>query len=200
MNRGQGFTLPELLLALSLGSLIMLGAMRFLPALQHGALATTQRHQTQTLLWQLALSIGKSVRRAGYCNGQCAGVGLRLFPAGDCLVAQWDFNSNGRWDTSPPDQAEQIAYRLSGTDLEIRRGATDCRGTGWQKMHDPAALRIVSFRVWRVAEGPLVAMALTGVPVTPPGGAAQTVQYAVLQRNHPASAGLMAPLLNKERE
>ena len=194
LSRMRGFTLPEVLLALAIGSLITLGAMRFLPALQRGVLVTTQRHQVQTLLWQLAMSIGKSIRRAGYCNGECSGPGLWLAPAGNCLVAEWDFNSNGQWETAPAEQAEQVAYRHAGTDLETRRGGEGCGGRGWQRMNDPAALRIDSFRVWRLAAGsPLVAIAITGGPATALGGGVSTVQYTVHQRNWLQPAGGVLP-------
>ncbi|AFJ45928.1 prepilin peptidase dependent protein B [Shimwellia blattae DSM 4481 = NBRC 105725] len=187
--RDSGFTLPELLLAVGIGSLIMLGAMRFLPALQHGVLVSTQHHQARALLWQLARSIGKSVRRAGYCNGECPGPGLSVSPAGDCLIVQWDMNSNGRWETAPDTRAEQLAYRLSGDSLETRRGAADCRGRGWQKMNDPAALRITRFRAWPQANSPLVAIALSGVPVTTPAAEAVHILYYALRHNPESRPG-----------
>lgn len=183
LGRSKGFSLPEVLLAMGLGSIIALGAMRFLPALQRGILHGMQRYQTEELLWQLAISIGKSIQRAGYCNGNCGKPGLLIGLQGRCLITRWDMNSNGQWEIAPPGMAEQIGYRLVDSDVETRRGGDGCQGSGWQKMNDPAALRVTAFRVSPLEGSQTLTITLAGISPRHPAMAPIRVIHSVERRN-----------------
>ena len=62
---------------------------------------------------------------------------------------RWDANSNGRWETSPAAAAESTGFRLRDGALETLRGASDCRGGGWEKITNPAAIVVTRFSVQR---------------------------------------------------
>ncbi|RPH27228.1 prepilin peptidase-dependent protein [Buttiauxella warmboldiae] len=147
----QGFTLLETLIAMTLSSIVLLGAGRLFPALQGAILLQYQRETLQESLWQLAFSLGKQLQRAGYCHGTCQGEGLVLGKEGGCVLLQWDGNSNGRWEPPGHAETERAGFRLSGGNLEVMRGATSCEGAGWEKISDPAMMVIRSFSVTRQA-------------------------------------------------
>ncbi|MEQ4382126.1 prepilin peptidase-dependent protein, partial [Klebsiella pneumoniae] len=97
----RGFSLAEALIAMAIGSLLLMGACRFLPALQRHILRQGEQLALENELWQRVHAVGKHLQRAGYCRGSCGGAGLELAAGGECLIVRWDANSNGRWETSP---------------------------------------------------------------------------------------------------
>lgn len=148
-RRSRGFTLIETLIAMLIGSILLLASARLLPALQYAILRQARSEVLREDLWQVAFTIGKQLQRAGYCKGDCAGQGLYLQADGTCLIVQWDANLNGYWETAPSALAEQTGYRLHNKSVETLRGATHCQGKGWEKMTDPAQLKIQQFHVER---------------------------------------------------
>ncbi|RXY18598.1 prepilin peptidase-dependent protein, partial [Klebsiella pneumoniae] len=108
----RGFSLAEALIAMAIGSLLLMGACRFLPALQRHILRQGEQLALENELWQRVHAVGKHLQRAGYCRGACGGAGLELAAGGECLIVRWDANSNGRWETSPAAAAESTGFRL----------------------------------------------------------------------------------------
>ncbi|PLN58103.1 prepilin-type cleavage/methylation domain-containing protein, partial [Klebsiella pneumoniae] len=143
----RGFSLAEALIAMAIGSLLLMGACRFLPALQRHILRQGEQLALENELWQRVHAVGKHLQRAGYCRGACGGAGLELAAGGECLIVRWDANSNGRWETSPAAAAESTGFRLRDGALETLRGASDCRGGGWEKITNPAAIVVTRFSV-----------------------------------------------------
>ena len=122
----QGFSLTEVLIAMAISSVLLMSASRFLPALQRSIMVLTKQQALEEDLWLRINGIGKHLQRAGYCAGKCEGEGLKIGLRGECVIVQWDENSNGRWETSPSAAAEQTGIRLNGGALETLRGATQC--------------------------------------------------------------------------
>ncbi|MFU9138825.1 prepilin peptidase-dependent protein [Erwinia tasmaniensis] len=146
--RNAGFSLPEMLIALAISSIVMLGATRLLPVLQMNNLRTLKAFQLQEEMQQMMTSLEKAVRRAGYCPGQCQGEGLSIRGAsGSCLLIRWDENSNGRWEAAGRDDSDYHGYRLRSGNLEMQRGINDCEGSGWERLNDPAVIAIDKFQV-----------------------------------------------------
>lgn len=143
----RGFTLLETLIAMTLSSIVLLSAGRLFPALQRGVLLQYQKENLQESLWQLVFSIGKNLQRAGYCHGVCKGEGLTIFKGGECVLVQWDINSNGRWEPSGHAEAETTGFRLLNGSLETLKGAVNCEGNGWEKITDPEIVKINHFSV-----------------------------------------------------
>lgn len=145
----SGFSLPETLIAMAISSVLLLGSARFLPALQWAALRQTRQQSLENELWQRIYTVAKHLQRAGYCRGQCSGAALHIAGGGDCLLVRWDSNSDGVWNTSPPSESDTTGFRLRDGALETLRGATDCSGKGWEKMTNPAAIKVTTFQVTR---------------------------------------------------
>ncbi|WP_435927678.1 prepilin peptidase-dependent protein [Dryocola sp. BD613] len=147
----RGFTLLETLIAMALSSIILSGAGRLFPALQRGVLLQYQKENLRESLWQLAFGIGKHLQRAGYCHGECSGKGLTLLKRGECVLVQWDINSNGQWEPAGHAEAEATGFRLHNGSLETLKGAAACEGSGWEKITDPESVAIKHFSVSRLA-------------------------------------------------
>lgn len=146
----RGFSLLETLIAMALSSIVLLGAGRLFPALQRGVLLQYQQENLKESLWQLVFGIGKHLQRAGYCHGICKGKGLTLIKGGECVLAQWDINSNGQWEPSGHVEAETTGFRLRNGSMETLKGATSCEGAGWEKITDPEMMAITHFSVTRL--------------------------------------------------
>ncbi|WP_371419648.1 prepilin peptidase-dependent protein [Pantoea sp. CCBC3-3-1] len=149
MNQ-RGFTLLEMLIALAISSVLMLGIARFLPALQMNNLRTLMAFQLHEELRLMMNSLEKAVRRAGYCAGECVGEGLTISTAGGmCLLVRWDENSNGKWEGTNNENSDYYGYRLRNGNLETQRGVSSCESAGWEKLNDPASVAISAFQITR---------------------------------------------------
>lgn len=162
----RGFSLLEVLIAMAISSILLLSAARFLPALQRDILRNTRQLALEDEIWQRIYTVAKHLQRAGYCRGNCVGEGLVISGSGDCVIARWDANSNGIWESAPLKEADAIGFRLQDRALETLRGATTCGGKGWDKMTDPAAIQIEAFQVERLNTrgfAPVLTLRLRGV-------------------------------------
>lgn len=166
-----GFSLLEVLLAMVIGSVLLLSAARFLPALQAAMLHQTRQQILGETLWQHLFTLGKHLQRAGYCQGECSGQPLVIGRQGACVIVQWDANSNGQWEHSPLSEAEQTGFRLQNGVLETRQGAESCEGKGWDKITDPATVSVQRFTVVHQPQGalaPLLTVTLAAAPLDHP--------------------------------
>ncbi|WP_312691721.1 prepilin peptidase-dependent protein [Kosakonia sp.] len=147
LNSQSGFSLLETLLAMAIGSVLLLACARFLPALQLGVMQHSRMQIAGDEVWQQVWTVAKHLQRAGYCNGQCTGQPLTIDNSGACVIVQWDSNSNGRWEPSGHSESEQMGFRLQNGALETLRGATRCSGRGWEKTTDPGQITVQRFNV-----------------------------------------------------
>ncbi len=144
----SGFTLPEMLIALAIGSVLMLGIARFLPALQINNLRTLMSFQLHEELKLMINTLEKAVRRAGYCAGECEGKGIIInTTGGTCLLVRWDENSNGKWEGPDAENSDYYGYRLREGNLEVQRGVSRCDTAGWEKLNDPGSVTLSQFQV-----------------------------------------------------
>lgn len=157
----QGFTLLEMLMAMAIGSVLMLLAARTLPQLQAQNLRLMMQAQLHEDLQQIMHTLEKAVRRAGYCHGNCSDTAQRgMHISAGCLLVRWDENSNGRWEAPGREDSEVYGYRLRGTSLEMQRGVTDCQGGGWERLNDPHRVGIRAFQV--IKTGRQIKLSLRG--------------------------------------
>lgn len=73
---------------MAIGSLLLMGACRFLPALQRHILRQGEQLALENELWQRVHAVGKHLQRAGYCRGACGGAGLEPAAGGECLIVR----------------------------------------------------------------------------------------------------------------
>lgn len=106
----QGFSLLEVLIAMAISSVLLLGAARFLPALQCESLTSTRKLALEDEIWLRVFTVAKHLQRAGYCHGSCTGEGLEIVGQGDCIIVQWDANSNGIWDREPVKESTRLDF------------------------------------------------------------------------------------------
>jgi len=171
LNAQRGFSLLETLLAMAIGSVLLLASARFLPGLQIALMQHTRLQTIEDDLWQRLRAVAKHLQRAGYCNGSCNGQPLFISAKGECVIAQWDANSNGRWEHSPLGEAEQTGFRLQSGVLEMRQGAESCEEKGWDKITDPATISVQRFTVLRQPQGilaPMLTVTLAAAPLNHP--------------------------------
>lgn len=152
MLNERGFTLPEAMLAMAIGSMLILGAMQFFPLLRQRTQSLSQHYQLDNLLRQTARTLQKDFRRAGFCAGVCGGKPFTIGQAsgeakGSCIIVSYDLNRNGRWEPPGHTEAEYFGYRLRGNMLESQRGMNQCNGNGWERMLDPAEVQIRNFNI-----------------------------------------------------
>ncbi len=147
--KAGGFTLLETLLAMAMGSVMLLGAARTLPLLQQQNLRLQIGVQLNEELQQIVQTLDKSARRAGYCHGHCRGEAMQIRNGGHCLLVRWDENSNGQWESPGREDSDYYGFRLRARNLEMQRGVDRCEGGGWEKLNDPRVIAIDDFRVDR---------------------------------------------------
>lgn len=147
-----GFTLPEMMLALSIGSLIMMAATQAFPKLHRQISLLQQHYHLELALSQVMAALEKDLRRAGFCHGECQGKAMTThhYPGettNSCLIMVYDLNRNGRWEGEKHSESEYFGYRLRNKALEGQRGELNCSSRGWEKLFDPQEITVTHFSV-----------------------------------------------------
>lgn len=152
-----GFTLPEVMLAMGMSSLIMLAVAQWLPLLRAQTQESASLIRLEQLLGQTLFGIEKDIRRAGFCAGRCQGNVLTLEVGAakqvSCLSVAYDVNRNGRWETGEQLEPEFFSYRLRDGALEVQTGGPRCQGNRWEKLLDPGEVTIARFEVTKETSG-----------------------------------------------
>ncbi|MDR0805870.1 MAG: prepilin peptidase-dependent protein [Enterobacteriaceae bacterium] len=148
-----GFSLIEMLLAMLLISMMMVGAAAMYPELQRQSMNLYRLYRLEQAMRQVLLTLEKDMRRAGFLfndekNQMENPVRLSAHPqsaANSCIIIQYDLNHNGTIDPTESANAEQFAYRWLNGAIEQARGVDNCNGSGWEKLLDPAEIVITQF-------------------------------------------------------
>lgn len=140
----RGFTLAETLVALTISAVLMLGSMRLFPALQRSIWREYQSVSAHESVWLLAQRIGKHLRRAGYCRGDCSISGLQLEQDGSRVLIQWQSTS---FLSGLRSEYERIGYRLYHGSLQILRGDRAFAIERWESLSDPSLTELTHFSV-----------------------------------------------------
>ncbi|MCS3430951.1 prepilin peptidase-dependent protein [Klebsiella sp. BIGb0407] len=157
----QGFTLIEVLVALALSGVLLLGSMRLFPTLQRSILRDYQSACVRESVWQLAYRIGKHLQRAGYCRGVCKTPALQIEQGGSRVMIQWQAPDR---QSSTDGEYVQTGYRLHQGTLQILKGTKEDTGELWEKISDPELMMLTHFSVTqllRKASPPLLEINLT---------------------------------------
>lgn len=147
-----GFTLPEVMLAMGIGGMLLLGSAQTFPLLRQRSQDLAQRFQLDQLMRQTLFTLTKDLRRAGYCAGTCQGKSVVLghYPGeakDSCVLLAFDLNNNGRWEGTDRTNSEYFGYRLRQQVIETQRGVRTCDGSGWERLLDPTEVSVSRFHI-----------------------------------------------------
>ncbi|XQK48261.1 prepilin peptidase-dependent protein [Escherichia coli] len=146
----QGFSLLEVLIAMAISSVLLLGAARFLPALQRESLTSTRKLALEDEIWLRVFTVAKHLQRAGYCHGSCTRLkGWKLSDRATVSLCSGMRTVTVSGIANRVKESDQIGFRLKEHVLETLRGATSCEGKGWDKVTNPDAIIIDTFQVVR---------------------------------------------------
>ncbi|QIQ21714.1 prepilin peptidase-dependent protein [Zophobihabitans entericus] len=148
----RGFSLFEMLIVLSLSSLMMMAAMVFYPQLQLQIVKAYQVYRLDQSLRGALAGLGKDLRRAGFIagdTGNAVGEPIEISSAKDCVIIRYDLDRTGKWEYHIGDAktSDIFVYRLNKNNLEYRTGVPNCTGTGWEKILDEKEIKIVAFKL-----------------------------------------------------
>ncbi len=168
-HRPGGFTLTELLVAMTLGAVLLTGLLAFFAGLLDMQSRLLRQQRLHQALAGLMTVMVHDIRRAGFWAhagrtvGTPAGDTLAFLSAADnpfsaalrhdgsCLLYAYDLDGNGRQDRN-----EQRGFRLQAGILLTRRSGRprerECATGRWWRLSDPAALQVtrLEFRIHRL--------------------------------------------------
>lgn len=156
-RRISGFSLMEVLLAMLVGSVMVIVSMQIYPTLRRHSQNTLRHFWLEQRIHQALFALEKDLRRAGFCANRCHGnaVILGQFPGeavNSCAIVTYDFNRRG----GAPQNRETFGYRLRSGAWETQVSVADCGGGGWERRLDPQEVTVTRFEViaWRNGVGP----------------------------------------------
>lgn len=145
-----GFSLIEMLIVISLSSIVLLSASKILPGIQWNVLQIYQRHRLMQVLKQTLIPLENDLRRAGFIATKIGNNPLnsvRIEPESSCVMIIYDSRLSGQFNLSTGVNSDIYAYRVINNALEHQRGVTNCQSRGWEKLNDPAEIKIISFQL-----------------------------------------------------
>lgn len=155
-RRIGGFSLMEVLLAMLVGCVMVIGSMQIYPTLRRHSQNTLRHFWLEQRIHQALFALEKDLRRAGFCTRRCQDnvVTLGQFPgemANSCAIVAYDFNRRG----GAPQRRETFGYRLRAGAWETQVSIVDCGGGGWERRLDPQEVTVTRFEViaWRNVTG-----------------------------------------------
>jgi prepilin-type N-terminal cleavage/methylation domain-containing protein len=151
----RGFSLVELMVAMTLGVFIMLTVASIFSATLRGNAATLRSARLNQDLSTPLEIMAHDIRRAGFTADQydydgttdidINGVDIFL-PDGNCVL----YSYNRDEDAAPPDDNERLGFKLNGGAIEMRNSCTgttcdtDCTAGNWEDITDPEVVVIDS--------------------------------------------------------
>jgi type IV pilus assembly protein PilW len=161
-NKASGFTLPEVLIALAVNVVILLGLVTvFSSNVSHSTKTTNIDALSQQLETAMQL-MANDIRRAGYWGNAISdlGTGVNNNPfmaagtdvnitGGNCILFTYDYDSNNSLATvSSTSDDERYGFRLNGQTLQTRPpGASfDCSAAAnaWENVTDPGIVQVTA--------------------------------------------------------
>jgi prepilin-type N-terminal cleavage/methylation domain-containing protein len=185
-HRNRGFTLIELMVALVLGLVVVGGVMGvFMSTYQANSQNIKSVRLNEDMRAVMSL-ITRDIRRAGirsfnwtattvnwYATNVFAPTGMNWIvsaysttePANSCILFNYDTNNNNALDI-----VDNRGYRLhkEGTaqSIEMRRTATACNGTGWEKITDENVMNVLSLDFTTTIEPGVAGVSVRSIIVT----------------------------------
>ncbi len=147
----QGFSLVELLIAMTLGLFLLGGVLYLFGSLLDMDARLLRRQRLQQELRALITVMVRDIRRSGYWahaelpRGPNPFATYRILENGHCLLYRYDRNHNGTADAD-----ERAGFKLTAGMVRARRKAPSCSGAAcgscaagrWWQLSDPAVVHI----------------------------------------------------------
>lgn len=174
-SRQHGYSLIELMLTLTLGMIVVGGALAMYMSTFSANSSALKIARLNSELRSAMAFVTRDLKRAGYWNGADAAVQNNTLqnnpffttdpvtrvstntandsPAVtyECILFSYDLNSNGAFNS--PDEALGYRHDNAKKAIEVRRSAKNCAETGWEDLSDPDVIEITKFEILDMSPG-----------------------------------------------
>lgn len=156
--RGRGFSLVELMVAITLGLFILAGITAFYAEVVRSNAAVLKTAHLQQTLWSLMTVMADDLRRAGYwsraelaLDGATVNGFAPVHVVDDsCILYSYDEDKDDA--DGAPDPEDQHGFRLADGRIQIKTSdntcgaatCTDCDSGTWWLLTDPQSIRITA--------------------------------------------------------
>ncbi|OTQ30630.1 hypothetical protein B6D19_10955 [Gilliamella apicola] len=152
MLKELGFSLLEMLISITLTSLIVIGVTSFYYQLQQNTLHYYQITHLQQAVEQALVGLSKDIKRAGFIAddlNKMKNNALEIVRSQNCIIIRYDSEIRHDWvyDQWNLNNSDIFTYRFKNNNVEYRTGAVNCKETKWEKLFDPAEIKITKFDI-----------------------------------------------------
>jgi prepilin peptidase dependent protein B len=154
----QGLSLIELMVALLVGSILIVGVLAVTATTLKESARNLQKQRLQYELQSAMNNMIADIRRAGYWANASSQMGTNTnsnpfmttanlaTPSSNCILLSYDINSNSSLPTvNSGSDDERYGYRLSNNAIQARitNGTYNCTANaGWVNITDPLAITV----------------------------------------------------------
>lgn len=148
----RGFSLLEMLFALALTSMLIMGIMTFYPKFQLNIIRIYHQNRLEETVNQGLSGVIKDIKRAGFIANELSSItepAININLSKNCIIIRYDSNRTGKWrnDRVNPKNSDIFVYRYYKNNLEYQTGSTNCKGSGWEKLFDANEVKLDAFQI-----------------------------------------------------
>ena len=152
MLKELGFSLLEMLISITLTSMIIISATSFYYQLQQNTLHYYQITRLQQAVEQALIGLSKDIKRAGFIADdphKMKNNALEIVNAQNCMIIRYDSEIRHDWVYDPwnLNNSDIFTYRFKNNNVEYKTGAVNCKETKWEKLFDPAEIKVTKFDI-----------------------------------------------------
>ncbi len=152
MLKQAGFSLLEMLLSITLSSLIFIAVTEYYFQIQAHTLQYYRAIHLQQTVQQALFGIAKDIKRAGFIANDPSKpnkTALAIINEKNCIIIRYDSQIRHDWidDASAMNNADSFVYRFINNNIEYKTGATACNEPKWEKLFDPAEIKVTTFHL-----------------------------------------------------
>ncbi|AHN26554.1 Prepilin peptidase dependent protein B precursor [Gilliamella apicola] len=141
-----------MLISITLTSLIVIGVTSFYYQLQQNTLHYYQITHLQQAVEQALVGLSKDIKRAGFIaddSNKMKNNALEIVRSQNCIIIRYDSEIRHDWvyDQWNLNNSDIFTYRFKNNNVEYRTGAVNCKETKWEKLFDPAEIKITKFDI-----------------------------------------------------
>lgn len=158
MLNQSGFSLLEALISITLSTIMVLGISSFYTQLQTNIYYNYQKKHLQTIVEQGLVGISKDIRRAGFIANDPTKMTAKPIDITSnpyCITLRYDSEIRNDWIYNPnfTRYSDIFSYRFNQKNIEYKTGELNCRSSQWEKLFDPAEVKITQFSIKQQQNG-----------------------------------------------